>query len=197
MSIIKQTSSRLVAIISCGIMLCSASANASTIVAYTGNPFTTGFGTPVLSGPITGFVHFSTPLTNGAVLSSADVMDFQFTSDGLTWTSAATINLMDFVIGPSLLPTSWDISIEQETLGGNTGPEQLITSSSNFGFFAIAFDEVVVGDDRTNDPFSDPENQYQNISSQGEWPLVPEPGTLTILGLGLAGLFYTRRRKTA
>lgn len=61
-----------------------------------------------------------------------------------------------------------------------------------YGFSGISFDRIVITATGSNDAYLLDRLQYRGAPNS-----VPEPGTLALLGLGLAGVGLTRRRRTA
>jgi hypothetical protein len=159
----------------------------ATTLHYFGKPFDSSLaiGSVPLNGPITGRIEFSVAMANGLILTQADVTDFSLNSDGLTWTPDATFKYMKIVIGPSLIPAQWEISLEQELLSGNTGVEQLVTTTPGQGHFSESFDEIVLGDGDVNTPFSgDIDGKGINVAQPGQWVIAePAAGSMAILAL--------------
>lgn len=170
----------------CLILFASLQSHAATLQ-YTGLAFTNpGAG----AGEVTAIVNFNTPLTNGAVLGPADVDSFSISAIGDTSTnlSASWVG-MEFIIGPSGLPTAWLLAVEEE-FQGDSDPETILTSSGATSFWGLTFDVYGVSDSNTN-------NQNFNVpviggssfisGSPGTWAVVPEPASVS---LGIVGLVF-------
>ncbi len=82
-----------------------------------------------------------------------------------------------------------NIIVESFTAGTTSSTLPNLAQASNFyGFTNIVFDEIRI---LPNTTFFQMDNLQLTPSS------VPEPGTLALLGLGLAGLFVPKRRTSA
>jgi hypothetical protein len=185
-----------VALTGCFVFLAPSMTHAVTLQ-YTGNAFTATAGAG--PGNITATVDFLTPLTNGATLGPADVSSFTITGPAGTIDSgSATFAALEFIIGPSLTPTLWTMSVEQQLTGG-AAVENYITHAGPTSFFGggvFSFDIYVVDDTAPGNPGQNSAFVSSNSELPGTWTAVPEPTSIVMLGLGLIGsLAFVRRRK--
>jgi len=88
-----------------------------------------------------------------------------------------------------MLPTGWEIILEQELLGGNSGIEQLTIDG-----FGTPFEEVAVGDSSIGSHVSSDFDGKGINFRRGLWTIIPEPSTLVLLFMGVVGLLFLRRR---
>ncbi len=123
----------------------------------TGRRFTPG-DTGAIPGPVTGTISFlDAAFLPGATLTAAQIPSFAVTSGGITWTAVGA----SFVVADVSVNAAgtgfgdWGLSLEQELVGGNTGPEQLNIINGNL--FDYMGDEIVYGDSIPGDRFAAPE----------------------------------------
>lgn len=166
----------------------------AAILQYTGLAFTnTGVG----AGEVTAIVDFNTALTNGAVLGASDVNSFSITALGDTSTdTTAAWTAMEFVIGPSGLPTAWLLAVEEE-FQGDSDPETILTSSGTTSFWGLTFDVYGVSDSNTGDQnFNLPIGGTSFVSgSPGTWAVVPEPASMGLWVIGFAVFIGIAKRR--
>jgi len=108
-------------------------------------------------------------------------------------------------IGPSGLPEFWRLSVfSPETILDDVGGTTILTGAGPHSFTASgSFDCATLGGCSAMqlDVFFTTLGETDGVSSIGTFTLdpafaVPEPGTLALLGLGLAGIGLSRRRMT-
>lgn len=107
---------------------------------------------------------------------------------GLYWGSIDTYNSISFLLDDVLVDSFTGTQVAAEIPGGADGNQSSDSTNRyiNFFFGSELFDEVRLTS--TN---------YAFESDNHAFAKVPEPGTLALFSLGLAGLAYTRRRKSA
>jgi hypothetical protein len=107
---------------------------------------------------------------------------------GLYWGSIDGYNSLSFYNDGSLLATITGLDVIQS---GTALGDQIAAGANryvNFTFHDLQFDKIVFGS--TNYAFESDNHAFANVS-------VPEPGMVTLMGAGLLGLAFFRRRRTA
>ncbi len=105
---------------------------------------------------------------------------------GVYWGSMDTYNTLTFLEGNTVVAT---ITGAQVAAGGNADGNQSLLGTNNYVniFDLPSYDAVVLSS-------TSPNFEVDNIAF-GKVPTVPEPGTLALLGAGLIGLGFIRRRR--
>jgi PEP-CTERM motif len=178
-------------------MLCAMGASpagATAIYSYTGADFdfcVIGMSPCTPSGSVTGTMEFSSPLAanlaNATVLPDAfSFSDGAFTISNSDWDAANSA--FQVTTDPSGTLTGWLIGI--------------LDSSDTLAIFVVS--PAIPGGYSGSDscPIGDLINGCTNATSQaasldGSWSAVPEPGTVLLLGSGMALLSHRRRTSAA
>lgn len=185
-----------VAILGGLLSLYSSLSPASLVYTYQGPNFTDTIGSTFsATDSVSGTVAFVTTPTPGET-GKSDVASFSFTTGPTTITSStpASFTIFSFDFDGLLNITNWQVVLEANVLGGGA-PEQISTWVS-FPSLASPLDLGNVDDGVPNNANATI-NDSGSVLANGIWTQsVPEPTTFALLGLGLAGIGYKRRRKT-
>jgi hypothetical protein len=165
-------------------------ASADATYTYTGNDFTSlHFGPYIESDSITASVTLAAPLADGLSLTSVTPISWEF-NDGVQTITNSSPSLsgagFEFGTDASGAIDEWDI--------------QVGTGSTGFDFIETQNNPIAgVFDQGTNDQ-SGGGGDGQNLNDPGIWSevsttAVPEPLTLSLFGVGMAGAVVMRRRK--
>lgn len=179
------------------------SANATTLK-YVGPEFFFGI---IQDGHVEATVNFSTPLTEGAVLSLADISSFSlsmispFHGDRTITSNAATYTFAELTIGPDGLPSDWGLGAELN-IEGTSNPEQISTiagtTTTLFGQSVTSNkDAFLIDDPEPNSPFgfgSGGGGATFSVRGTGTWTLVPEPGTFLIFSVAIISIVVARTK---
>ena len=180
-------------VVLCGLMLAalpSTPALADTVYTYVGNPFTSGYSTPLPDGPYTtsDFVTVSftvsTPLASNLFYNLTPTV-FTFTDGaGMVDNTTATYLLLEINTDGSGNPISW--IIQAQTSGSGHDIETVNEASFIRDFAAINGQNGLVLDDP---------GTWTSESTDPTPATTPEPASLFLLGTGALGLVGSIRRK--
>ncbi len=157
-------------------------ADASVILTYTGNNFTSVSGSYTTSDHITGVIELASPLGKNLSLADVTPTSFSFSDAHQTFTEATSLSLVNFEFSTdgSGIITGWAITLQM-------GSKEDAIDTGNFP--VLVADLAGLNSDNAGGVGNNP----------GTWSVrtdsTPEPLTVSIFGAGLAGAIAMRRRR--
>lgn len=129
-------------------------------------------------------------------MTMSDILSFTITGPAGTMdTAGATFAALEFIIGPSQLPTLWTMAVEQQLTAGTEVEEYITTFGPTSVFGAFQEDSYTRDDPVQNSQTTRVAISSYSISLPGSWTVVPEPTTFTLAAMSLLGLGFAAWRK--
>ena len=163
----------------------SAPAWAVAVYTYTGDDFTAVVSPYTTSDHVTVSMTLSSPLAPNQASQSVTPSAISM-QDGVQTLdlSNSTLEVASFSTVSGTI-ASWDVNLVDTTVSGSGGHPFILTQTSGVGGAA---------EDAGVDGFGG--QGIQHINLPGVWSLVPEPGTATLVAMGLIAIAGVRRRRT-
>lgn len=154
---------------------------------------------------LTATFEFATPITDGATLTHNDVTSFSAQIDGEDFNSSNFLFFeASFTFDDTLLPTDWMWTIEGTRFNnGMASPDllraQMLSQSGTFRRDFYGANDLMPNSPNWTSSIGPSSFVVLPLNPQSGWSsvtaTVPEPSTLTLLGIGVAALLTSRRRK--
>ena len=157
-----------------------------TIFEYEGEPFTSVSGPFSTSDSVAGFVEFSSMPLPLSSLDETDIVDYSFTAGPLTLTPSTLSSdvFANFTFDALGEIETWVITVSGQFPGTDATKDESINTDWN----GIDGDDVAIIDDVTG-------GIAENALTPGVWRPIPEPGTISLLGLGGMVTFLVGARR--
>jgi hypothetical protein len=178
------------------------SAWANVIHTYDGNNFDNVSGVYNTSMNVTGYFATSSPLPTTPSLTdfSASILNYSFSDEVNVLTeSNSAIDAFNLLVDSLGLIQEWNIAISTMSLASSVGDTVLLIETTSTSSPSRVFDSGAIGEcvlvgvggcfGYTGDDWG------QVANNPGSWTAVPEPATLALFGIGLAGMGFARRKK--